>query len=270
MADRIKLLITNYVDARKVGDISGYQIRQYSEDSYEKYYIFIKPKSGIYKDQEFVLLLSTNEDSHHKFPLNPPKLSFVTPIYHVNVSMNGDICVDILKEKAKWVPSYSFDAIIQNVLLLMDEPNTSSAYNGEAAFLWDKCNANFNEKLKKASTHKLSESIKIKSSDIKSKKHTVDIKEYEMLKEEAFKPFVDKTKQYCIGIDKFKTWYNNTDYSDALALYESFKKKAIVKDNPPINTGPYISDKPIIENSGCSDSSNISKPKKRWERHISK
>ena len=37
------------------------------------------------------------------YPLSPPSISFVTPIYHCNVSESGLVCLDVLKEK--WSPA---------------------------------------------------------------------------------------------------------------------------------------------------------------------
>lgn len=153
VAARTKLLLENYIEAKQSGASSGYDIKQVDPDNYEHYYILIQPKTGIYKGHSYVLELKTTyghgEDAT-KYPINPPYAHFITDVYHTNISANGgSICVDILKQKEKWVPSYSFDAIVQNILMLFDEPNNASPYNGEASRMWVDCEKKFKERKSK-------------------------------------------------------------------------------------------------------------------------
>ena len=43
------------------------------------------------------------------YPFTAPKVSFVTPVFHPNVSTRGDICVDILKDQ--WSPALSISKV---------------------------------------------------------------------------------------------------------------------------------------------------------------
>lgn len=151
-ANRVKLLLENYVEARLAGDLSGYDIRQVDPENYEHYYILIQPKTGIYKGHSYILEMKTtygHGSDVTTYPINPPYAHFVTDVFHTNISASGgSICVDILKQKAKWSPSYSFDAIVQNILMLFGEPNNDSPYNGEASRMWVDCEKTFKERKK--------------------------------------------------------------------------------------------------------------------------
>lgn len=69
------------------------------------------------------------------YPFQPPKVLFVSPIFHPNVDYSGRICLDILKDK--WSAVHNVQTILLSLQSLLGEPNTSSPLNAQAAQLWD-------------------------------------------------------------------------------------------------------------------------------------
>ena len=60
-----------------------------------------------------------------RYPMEPPKLRFLTPIYHPNIDSAGRICLDSLKmpPQGAWKPSLNLSTLLTTVQLLMSEPN---------------------------------------------------------------------------------------------------------------------------------------------------
>eukprot|EP00743_Colponemidia_sp_Colp-15_P001149 GILK01001262.1.p1 GENE.GILK01001262.1~~GILK01001262.1.p1 ORF type:complete len:203 (+),score=24.91 GILK01001262.1:88-609(+) len=69
------------------------------------------------------------------YPFSAPVVSFSTPCFHPNVDMNGNICLDILKDK--WSAVYNVRTILLSIQSLLGEPNNDSPLNAQAAQLWD-------------------------------------------------------------------------------------------------------------------------------------
>jgi ubiquitin-conjugating enzyme E2 T len=60
-----------------------------------------------------------------RYPLEPPSIRFVTPIYHPNIDGDGRICLDTLKmqPQGSWTPSININTILLTIRLLMATPN---------------------------------------------------------------------------------------------------------------------------------------------------
>lgn len=68
------------------------------------------------------------------YPLQPPKISFVTQIVHPNVAFDsGEICLDLLKDA--WTPAYSVLECLRAIRMLLSYPNNDSPLNVDAAAL---------------------------------------------------------------------------------------------------------------------------------------
>ncbi|GAA5887096.1 hypothetical protein JCM6882_009445 [Rhodosporidiobolus microsporus] len=70
-----------------------------------------------------------------EYPYKAPTIRFESTCFHPNVSLQGDICLDILQNK--WSPALSVSTILVSLQSLLGEPNNASPLNVEAADLWD-------------------------------------------------------------------------------------------------------------------------------------
>ena len=81
------------------------------------------------------------------FPFNAPKCHCDTQIYHPNIDMLGNICLNILK--ADWNPIISINTVMLGFIFLFMEPNPDDPLNHEAAELMRNNEQSFKEKVTK-------------------------------------------------------------------------------------------------------------------------
>lgn len=70
-----------------------------------------------------IFLLSVNVTA--RYPFEPPRCRFLTPLYHPNVDSGGRICLDTLKSPpaGSWSPAVSLPSLLLSIRSLMAEPN---------------------------------------------------------------------------------------------------------------------------------------------------
>jgi len=59
------------------------------------------------------------------YPNEPPKVRFITPVYHPNIDNSGRICLDSLKmpPKGAWTPSLNISTLLITIRVLLANPN---------------------------------------------------------------------------------------------------------------------------------------------------
>lgn len=66
-----------------------------------------------------------------RYPFEPPKVRFLTPVYHPNIDSEGRICLDTFNRA--WKPSLSLSAVLLTVRLLLAEPNPDDGLMSDIA-----------------------------------------------------------------------------------------------------------------------------------------
>mmetsp|Transcript_9636 Transcript_9636/g.23689 ORF Transcript_9636/g.23689 Transcript_9636/m.23689 type:complete len:149 (+) Transcript_9636:147-593(+) len=87
------------------------------------------PPDSPYQGGVFFLNIAFPTD----YPFKPPKVNFVTKIYHCNVHSNGSICLDILKDQ--WSPALTISKVLLSISSLLTEPNPNDPFVPEIAQL---------------------------------------------------------------------------------------------------------------------------------------
>ncbi|GAW80631.1 ubiquitin-conjugating enzyme E2 [Plasmodium gonderi] len=85
------------------------------------------PEDTIWECGIFHLIISFSEE----YPVSPPKVKFLSKIFHPNIYTDGNICLDILQNQ--WSPIYDITSLLTSIQSLLNDPNTSSPANPEAA-----------------------------------------------------------------------------------------------------------------------------------------
>eukprot|EP01026_Neomeris_dumetosa_P020345 TRINITY_DN181_c0_g2_i1.p2 TRINITY_DN181_c0_g2~~TRINITY_DN181_c0_g2_i1.p2 ORF type:complete len:154 (-),score=17.15 TRINITY_DN181_c0_g2_i1:270-731(-) len=92
--------------------------------------IILGPQQSPYQGGAFKLELFLPED----YPMAPPKVRFLTKIYHPNVDKLGRICLDILKDK--WSPALQIRTVLLSIQALLSAPNPDDPLAENVAKHW--------------------------------------------------------------------------------------------------------------------------------------
>jgi len=65
------------------------------------------------------------------YPMEPPKVRFLTRIYHPNIDKLGRICLDVLKEK--WSPALQIRTVLLSIQALLSCPEVSDPLDPSVA-----------------------------------------------------------------------------------------------------------------------------------------
>ena len=99
------------------GDLVGISAGPVNDNDLYKWTATITgPSDSPYSGGLFFLNVTFPTD----YPFKPPKVSFVTKVYHPNINSNGSICLDILKDQ--WSPALTISKVLLSISSLLTDP----------------------------------------------------------------------------------------------------------------------------------------------------
>ena len=110
--------------------ITGPESSPYEGIFFHHFYWFLRElyshaKGGIFKLELFL---------PDEYPMCPPKVRFLTKIYHPNIDKLGRICLDILK--TKWSPALQIRTVLLSIQALLSAPNPDDPLANDVADHW--------------------------------------------------------------------------------------------------------------------------------------
>lgn len=100
------------------------------DNIYEWQATILGPRDSAYQNGVFYLNIIFSEE----YPFKPPKIKFITKIYHCNINSRGSICLDILKNE--WSPALTISKVLLSICSLMTDPNPNDPLVTEIADLY--------------------------------------------------------------------------------------------------------------------------------------
>uniref|UniRef100_A0A5S6QMW1 E2 ubiquitin-conjugating enzyme n=1 Tax=Trichuris muris TaxID=70415 RepID=A0A5S6QMW1_TRIMR len=138
------LLLRKQLAELKKKPVDGFSAGLVNDDDVYRWEVLvIGPPDTPYEGGFFKAHLDFPQD----YPLRPPKMRFVTELWHPNIDKEGNVCISILhdpgddkygyeKASERWLPVHTVESILLSVISLLSDPNDQSPANVDAAKQW--------------------------------------------------------------------------------------------------------------------------------------
>ncbi|KAI3841015.1 hypothetical protein C5167_010775 [Papaver somniferum] len=97
------------------------------KDELMNFEVSIRPDEGYYRSGKFEFTFQVSPT----YPHEAPKVKCKTKVYHPNIDLEGNVCLNILRED--WKPVLNINTVIYGLNYLFTHPNHEDPLNHEAA-----------------------------------------------------------------------------------------------------------------------------------------
>jgi len=113
-------------------------------DAFQWKVLITGPAGSPYEGANFVLSFHMPAN----YPFAPPKVRFLTPVYHCNINSSGSICLDILRDS--WSPALTASKVTSSILALLESPNPDDPLDSVKATVYREDKAKYMDEARKA------------------------------------------------------------------------------------------------------------------------
>jgi len=114
------------------------------EDDLLNFKLAIAPDEGFYRGGKFIFSFKVGPN----YPHEPPKVKCETQVYHPNIDLEGNVCLNVLRED--WKPVLTINSIVYGLQYLFLEPNPEDPLNKEAADVLQNNRRTFEQNVQKS------------------------------------------------------------------------------------------------------------------------
>ncbi|KAJ5073183.1 hypothetical protein M0811_08440 [Anaeramoeba ignava] len=123
--------------------VDGFSAGLIDDDPFNWEITVIGPTDTLYEGGIFRATLAFPDN----YPNYPPKMKFISEMWHPNIYKDGTVCISILHQPGKdewgyedeserWLPVHSVESILISVISMLSSPNDQSPANIDAAVEW--------------------------------------------------------------------------------------------------------------------------------------
>ena len=142
---------------------SGISASFIDNDVYKWRVTFFGPPESPYSGGVFPAMIEFPYD----YPNNPPKMKFLTPMYHPNIADNGDVCVSLFNtsnsdqdefsnqdQLPNFIPyEYTAQSYFITIQAMLSDPDFDSPINMDVAYTYHNNPREFMRKVKRTLTY---------------------------------------------------------------------------------------------------------------------
>lgn len=122
-------------ELEEVADMEGVGLKFPNPNDIQKFEVILTPSSGLWANHNFVFMFQIPNE----WPIKKPDIKIVTRVWHPNISEDGPVCLNILRDN--YTPTMTISHLVAGLQFLFDSPNPKSPLNVQAA---QEYSSNFN------------------------------------------------------------------------------------------------------------------------------
>ena len=127
---KVQKLVAKHLKTFTTDPIDGVSVSLINDSIAEWEVEIVAPKETPYSGGTFIFNIKFNK----WYPIQPPRAKVITPIYHVNITRRGMICLDILIDE--WNDKLTVRDVINEILESLQEPALHNPINELLAVLF--------------------------------------------------------------------------------------------------------------------------------------